>query len=85
MAKEVLQITITTRKASKNKIIRWFQHLWFNIWHIYKPKILSKVCWFLSELILKILPKEEREKLRKEYNEIDMVIIDKTKENNGRT
>lgn len=77
MAKEVLQITITNRKLSKNKIIRWFQYQWFIIWGIWKPKVVSKICWYISEGILKILPKEEREKLRKEYEEIEVHIVDK--------
>jgi hypothetical protein len=83
MAKEFLQVTITNRKLSKYKPIRWLQHKWFIVWSIWKPKVVSKVCWYISEAILKILPKAEREKLRKEYEEIDMIIIDKTK--NGRT
>ena len=77
MAKEVLQITIRNRKLSKYKLIRWFQNKWFIVYNIWKPKIVSKLCWYISEGILKILPEVEREKFRKEYEEINIVIIDK--------
>ena len=80
--KEVLQITITSRKASKNKIIRWLQWRWFDFWHIFRPKVLSKIYWFLSEMFIRMLPKKQREELRKEYDEIDIHIIDKTNERN---
>ena len=77
MTKEILQITITSRKASKNKIIRWLQWRWFDFWCIFKPKMLSKFYWFMSEMFLRMLPKKQREELRKEYEEIDVLVIDK--------
>jgi hypothetical protein len=76
MAKEILQITITSRKASKYKLVRWFQHQWFIVWGIWRPKLISKICWYLSEGILKILPKEEADKLRKEFEEVEVHIVD---------
>jgi hypothetical protein len=82
MPKEVLQITITSRKASKYKLVRWLQHKWFIVWCIWKPKLVSKICWVLSEAILKILPKEEADKLRKEYEEIEVHIVNKMEDGN---
>ncbi len=76
--KEILQITITSKKRAKTKIGRFFQNAWFKIWCIWKPWFLSKLFWFLSELCLRILPKKQREELRKQYNEIDAIFIDKT-------
>ena len=88
MSKEVLRVTITNRKLSKYKLIRWFQHKWFVVWSIYRPKIISKICWYISEGILRILPKEQQEKLLKEfeeeYGEIEIHIFDK-RNKQGRT
>jgi len=79
MSKEVLQITISKRKTSKYKVIRWFQYKWFVVWRIWRPKVLSKVCWFLSEMILKMMPQKEREKLLKEFEEIEIHIVNNIK------
>lgn len=79
--KEVLQITISKTKAPKTKLGKWFYwKVYFPIWRIWRPKMLSKIYWAISEGILKILPKSEREKLLKEFKEIDVVIKNKTNE-----
>ena len=80
MGKEVLQITITKRRLSKYKLLRWFQHKWFIVWSIWRPKVTSKFCWYVSQGILKILPEHEREKLLKEFEEIEVHIIDERKD-----
>ncbi len=80
MAKEILQITISTRKASKYKVIRWLQYRWFIVWGIWRPKVVSKICWAISEGMLRMLPKEQQEKLRKEFDEIEVHIVDNTKQ-----
>lgn len=80
MPKEILQITISKRKTSKYKLIRWFQNQWFVVWEIWRPKLVSKVCGFMADLMLKMLPKEERDKLLKEFDEIEVHIVDNTKQ-----
>lgn len=80
MSKEILQITISSRKASKYKLIRWFQNQWFVVWNIWRPKMLSKFYWFMSEAMLRMLPKEKRDELLKEFDEIEVHIVDNTKQ-----
>ena len=81
MEKEVLQITFTTRKAPKTKFGRWlYWKVWFQFWHIWRPRQLSKFYGALSTLFLSFLPKEKREEILKEFDEIEIQFIDKTEE-----
>jgi len=73
--KESLVITFSKRKLPKTKFGKWFfWKIYFKIWCIWRPLMISKICWALSELILKMLPKKQREELLKEYEEIDVII-----------
>lgn len=81
MSKEILQITIKPRKQPKTKFGRWFDNkIWFPFWYIWRPKAMSKFFWGVSEMFLRMLPKTKREELRKEYDEIDAVIVNKTQD-----
>jgi len=80
MAKEVLQITLTKRRLSKNKLVRWFQNLWFQIWCIYRPKIMSKFYGGIYHLMLKMMSEETRKKYMEEDEEIEVHIINKLNE-----
>jgi hypothetical protein len=77
--KEVLQITITRGKQPKTQIGKWlFWKIYWPIWKIQRPKLLSKFYYGLSNFILYLLPKKEREKQLKEFEDFDIVIRDKT-------
>ena len=69
--KEILQITFTNRKLSKTKFGKWvYWNIWFQVWDIWRPKMLSKFCY----MILSILSKD-----KENYGDIKIHIIDKTK------
>ena len=75
MSKEVLQITLTKAKVPKSKIGKWlYWSVYFTVWKIWRPKILAKIYWWLSELFLRMISKSEREKLIKETEDFDVVI-----------
>lgn len=75
MKKDIIQIEFNKRKPAKTKLGRWFYwKFWFTFWFIWRPNILSKFYHFVSELILKILPKSQQIELRKEYDEIDATV-----------
>jgi len=73
--KEYLQVTISKRKGPRTKIGRWlFWRIYWPVWKVWRPNVLSKIFFAISQFFLLLLPKEEREKLKKEYEEIDVVI-----------
>ena len=79
MAKEVLQITISERKAPKTKFGRWlYWKVWFQVWSIWRPKVMSKIFKALSNLMLLPLSKEKRAELNKEFEEIEVQIVNET-------
>jgi hypothetical protein len=79
MNKEVLQITFTKAKVPKSKIRKWFYwNVYWRVWKIWKPHFLAKFYWGLSNLILALLPKAEREKALKEFEDVTVVIKDET-------
>ena len=80
MSKDILQITFSKRKLPKTKFGRWFYwKLKFQVWDIWRPRFLA---WFfsgLSTFIYWIVSKEVKEKWDKEFEEIEVHIIDETK------
>jgi len=82
MAKEVLQITISERKAPKTKLGKWFYwKVWFQVWRIWRPKMLSKFYKAMSNLMLLPLSKEKRAEVLKEFEEIEVQIVNDTMNN----
>lgn len=80
MEKEVLQITLSKSKAPTSKLGKWwYWKIYFPIWNIWRPKMMAKVYMGLSNFILMLIPKSEREKILKEFEEIEVVIKDETK------
>jgi hypothetical protein len=81
MAKEILQITISKHKAPTSKFGKWFYwKIWFRVWYIWKPKVMSKIYKALSTVMLSMLPKAKREEILKELGEIEVHIVNKTNE-----
>ena len=80
MSKEILQITISKRKAPKTKFGRWFYwKVWFQVWSIWRPRVLAKFYGSLSNIFLSLIPKEKREEILEEFEEIEVHIVDETK------
>ena len=80
--KDTLQITISKVKSPKSKLGKWFYwNIYFTIWRIWKPKIMAKIYLALSNFFLMFIPKSKREKILKEFENIDVVIKNKTDEN----
>lgn len=79
MAKEILQITISERKAPNSRFGKWFYwKIWFQFWGIWKPKMLSRFYKTMSNLMLLPLSKEKRAELLKEFEEIEVQIVNDT-------
>ena len=79
MAKSILQITVTKSNAPKTKLGYWFYwNIYWRIWRIWRPKIMSKFYFVVSRIMLSVLPKEKREELLKETEDIEVHIINKT-------
>lgn len=77
MSKEVLQITISKSKIPTSKIGKWFYwNVYFIPFKIWRPKLMSKIYLGLSNICLAILPKAEREKILKEFEEVTVIIKD---------
>jgi len=75
--KEVLQITISKAKTPKTKLGKWwYWKVYWKIWKIWRPKLLAKFYGGLSMLMLSLLPKNKREEILKEYENIEIVIKD---------
>jgi len=82
MPKEILQITLTKQKTPKSKLGKWlFWKIYFPVWKVWRPKMLAKFYWFMSNLMLFLIPKKERDALLKEFEEIEVHVKDETKEN----
>ena len=79
MSNEVLQITIQPPKKFKTSFGRWwYKKVWFTVRHIWISKFKT---WFyggIYKMILAILPKENRERLRAEYNNVEIQIVDES-------
>ena len=81
--KDLLLITFEKPKEFKTKFGRWwYWKIWFPVWFIFRPRVLSKFYWCMSELSLRMLPKAEREKVRKEMEEWDVMLVNETDDEN---
>jgi hypothetical protein len=58
-------------------VICWFQNQWFIVWWVWRPKLISKVCWAILVGFQRMLPKKKWEKVDKEYEEVDIHIVEK--------
>ena len=80
MAKEILQITIKQTRKIKTKFGRWWhRNVYWKIWVLAGGSFKA---WFyqgVSNFMLSLLPKEKREEILKEYEEIEIHIVDETK------
>ena len=78
--KESLQITISKAKTPKTKLGKWlYWKIYWKIFKIWKPRILAKIYGALALVALSLLPKSEREKLLKEFENINVIIKDERK------
>jgi hypothetical protein len=79
MSKDVLQITISKTKVPKTKLGKWFYwNIYFQVWRVWRPKLMAKIYWALSEFIFCMLPKSEQQKMLKEFDEVKVVIKNET-------
>jgi len=79
--KEVLQITLTKTKVPKSKIGKWFYwEIYWTVWKVWRPKIMAKIYLALSNFFLMLIPKSEREKVLREFEDVTIVIKDETNE-----
>ena len=78
--KEVLQITLTNAKTPKSKLGKWlYWKIYWPIFKVWKPRMLAKIYGALAIVALSFLPKQEREKLLKEFQNINVTIKDERK------
>jgi hypothetical protein len=81
MSKEVLQITFKKAKVPDSKLGKWFYwKIYWKVWQIWRPKMLAKFYGALSNFIFALMPKAEREKILKEFENIEVHIKDETNE-----
>jgi len=81
MTKEILQITLSKQKAPKTKLGKWFYwKIYFKVWKIWKPRLMSKFYHGLYVFFMWLTPKETRKKIEKELEEelgeVEVHIID---------
>lgn len=82
MSKEVLQITISKRKAPKTKLGRFlYNKIWFPFWYIWRNKVLALFYGAIADFIYWLAPKHIQEQWDKEFEEIDMIITSDDWEN----
>jgi hypothetical protein len=84
MVQEYLQITIRKHRKPKTKLgYWWYWKIWFPVWYIWRPKVLSKFYYGMSvlfRLILRTLSKSKYEEFVKETEEFDVLIKNMTGE-----
>ncbi len=68
--KEILQITIKKPKRFKTKFGKWFyNNIWFTVWYIWKPKVLSIFFRSIADFLYWLAPKSVKEEWDKEFND----------------
>ena len=78
--KDTLQITLSKVKLPNSKLGKWlYWNVYFRIWKVWRPKLLAKFYYGLSNFFFMFLPKVEKEKALKELENIDVIIKDETK------
>jgi len=78
MEKEILQITISKRKLPKSKFGKWlYWKIWFRVWGIWRPRFSAWFFGALADFMYWLAPREVKEKLDKEFGEIEVHIKDK--------
>ena len=78
--KEVLQITLTNVKTPKSKLGKWlYWKIYWPIFKVWKPRMLAKFYGALAIVALSLMPKAEREKALKEFENIKVQIKDERK------
>lgn len=78
MDKEVLQITIEPRKQPKTKFGRWWEDKISYPFYSFKLKFKA---WFFGgvyNFMLALMPKEKREKIKQEDQEIMLQIVNES-------
>lgn len=81
MKNEYLQITIRKHRKPKTKLGYWWSwKIWFPVWYIWRPMILSKFYWLMSKFFALFIPKSMREEIEKECEEFDVLIENMTGE-----
>ena len=79
MDNEILQITIQPPKKFKTSFGRWWYiNVWFAFRHVWISKMKARFYGGIYKLILAILPRDKSEKLREEYNNVEIQIVDES-------
>jgi hypothetical protein len=78
MGKDILQITLKERKEPKTLLGKWWNKHMYWKWVIFWGKVKSKFYGGLSKFMLSLLPKEKREEILKEYEEVEVHIVNET-------
>ena len=70
MPKKLLQITFNEPKKFKTKFGKWFYNeIWFDLWHIRRPKVMSVIYGSLADFIYWLAPQDVKDKMDKELEE----------------
>lgn len=78
MSKDVLQITLSERRVPKSRWGKWlYWNIWFQFWSIWMVKLKSKFFGTISKFMLSLMSKEKREEVLKEYEEVEVQILNK--------
>lgn len=85
MSKEILQITIGKPRKFKTKFGKWFYNkIWFIVWYIWKPKVLSIFYGSIADFIYWLAPKSVKEEWDKEMKEFEFDIRIRTEEDESK-